>query len=319
MDIFIIVLQSVLILLGIGVIGFWITRNGIIPESAHGVLTTLVIDIALPSLVFANILVNFSPADLPDWWQLPLWWAGFALVALSLTMLARLISGKETRPEFSINLFYQNGLFFPLVIISGIFGVNSPYLPQLYIFIILHPVMFWSTYEYFFKDGGKKLRLNRVYNRIFVATILAMVIRLTGISDYFPVFILSILERLGAMTIPLIMLILGGSMYLNFQQKGRVYRAEIVKFTVTKNLFFPLVFIGLLLLIRSQYEIPYGIALLLMLESAVPPITATPIITQRAGGNKSASTQFVFASFVFSVISIPVMFYIFNLFFPGPP
>lgn len=318
MNTFIVVLESVLILLGIGFVGFWITRRGIIPENVHAVLTRLAIDIALPCLVFASILVNFSPSDSPDWWQIPLWWLGFAMVSLILTILTAFISKKETRPEFSINLFYQNGLFFPLIIISGIFGANSSYLPQLYIFVIFHPVMFFSTYEYFFKKGGQKLQLNRIYNRIFIATILAVGIRLSGFSGYFPGFIQAILEILGAMALPLIMIILGGSLYLDFQQKGKSYHTEILKFIMTKNLIFPLVFLGLLLLVQRHYEIPYSISLLLILESAVPPITGTPIVTERAEGNKSISTQFVFTSFVFSVISIPAIFYLFNRFSPVP-
>jgi predicted permease len=178
--------------------------------------------------------------------------------------------------------------------------------------------MFFSTYQYFFRNSEKKLQLNKIFNRILIATIFAVVIRLSGFDGYFPGFIQSILEVLGAMTLPLIMIILGGSLYLNFQQKGRIYWLETLKFIVIKNLFFPIVFLGILLLIKTQYQIPYSIALLLILESEVPPITGTPIVTERAGGNKSISTQFVFSSFVFSVISIPMMFYIFDLFFPKP-
>ena len=133
MDIFVIVLQSVLILLGIGLIGFWITRRGIIPENVLGFLSRLAIDIALPCLVFASILVNFSPEKFPDWWQLPLWWFLFAAVSLVLTLVTMFLSRKGTRGEFGMNLLYQNGLFFPLIVISGVFGTDAPYLPQLYV------------------------------------------------------------------------------------------------------------------------------------------------------------------------------------------
>src|SRR4030067_97769 len=130
MDIFIVVLQAVLVLLGIGLIGFWITRRGIIPENVLGFLSRLAIDIALPCLVFASILVNFSPEKLPDWWQLPLWWFLFAAVSMVLTLVTMFLSRKDTRGEFGMNLLYQNGLFFPLVVISGIFGTDAPYLPD---------------------------------------------------------------------------------------------------------------------------------------------------------------------------------------------
>jgi predicted permease len=316
MDIFTIVLQSVLVLLGIGVIGFWITRRGIIPENVLGFLSRLAIDIALPCMVFASIMTNFSPGKFPDWWQLPLWWFLFAAVSLVLTLVTMFLSRKETRGEFGMNLFYQNGLFFPLIIISGVFGTEAPYLPQLYIFIIIHPIMFFSTYHLFFRKGVRQraLQWNRIFNPILIATVLAVIVQLVGARDYLPDFVQSILQILGGMALPLIMIILGGSLYLDFKQKGGFYIKGIAKFLAVKNIIFPLAFLALLIFLKPDYSI----ALLFILESAVPPITGTPIMTERAGGNKSISNQFVFSSFIFSVVSIPLIFWLFNRFFPMP-
>jgi predicted permease len=226
------------------------------------------------------------------------------------------VSRKDTRGEFGMNLFYQNGLFFPLIIISGIFGTDAAYLPQLYIFIIIHPVMFFSTYHLFFrsKNQEKTVQWHRIFNPILIATVLAVVVQLFNGRDYLPDFLKDILQILGNMALPLIMIILGGSLYLDFKQKGRFYWAEIIKFLAVKNIVFPLALLGILLLIKPDY----GIALLFILQAAVPPITGTPIMTERAGGNKSISNQFVFASFVFSVLSIPAIFWLFNRFFPTP-
>ena len=104
MDIFIIVMESVVVLLGIGAIGFWIAKRGIIPENVVGFLSQLALDIALPSTVFASIMVNFSPSEYPNWWQLPMWWIFFTTTALVLTLITRYISDKDTRSEFSIGL-----------------------------------------------------------------------------------------------------------------------------------------------------------------------------------------------------------------------
>ena len=147
-----------------------------------------------------------------------------------------------------------------------------------------------------------------------IATVLAIVVRLIGVHDYLPDFVRSILEIMGAMALPLIMIILGGSLYLDFKQRGRFYVAEMVKFLAVKNIIFPLAFLALLVFLKPSYSI----ALLFILQSAVPPITGTPIVTERAGGNKSISNQFVFSSFIFSVVSIPAIFWLFNRFFPMP-
>jgi predicted permease len=315
MHIFIIVLQSVLVLLGIGVIGFWITRRGIVPENVLGFLSRLAIDIALPCMVFSSILINFSPEQFPGWWQLPLWWFAFAAVSLVLTVVTSFLSRKETRGEFALNLFFQNGLFLPLIIISGIFGTDAPYIPQLYIFIIFHPVVFFSTYHLFFRGKNRqKLQWQRIFNPILIATVLAVVVRLWEVNNYLPDFVHSILEILGGMALPLIMIILGGSLYLDFKQKGKIYYAEIIKFLAVKNIIFPLAFLALIVVFKPVYSI----ALLFILESAIPPITGTPIMTERAGGNKSIANQFVLSSFIFSVISIPVIFWLFSRYFPMP-
>jgi len=107
MEVFVWVLEAVLILLGIGIVGFWVARRNVIPENVQGFLVQLAVNIALPCLVFSSILVNFSPQEFPDWWQLPLWWFAYAAISLVLSLVTGFISNKETRSEFIINLFFQ--------------------------------------------------------------------------------------------------------------------------------------------------------------------------------------------------------------------
>ena len=216
-------------------------------------------------------------------------------------------------------MFFQNGLFFPIIIITGLFGTGSPYLVQLFIFIMLHPVVFFSTYHLFFKkklDDKKKpfLNMQRIINPVLIATILAMGIILLGAGEFLPNFIVGMLDMLGGMTLPLIMIILGGSLCIDFQNKGELYVWEVLKFVFIKNIIFPLVFIGLLILIQPAYYI----ALIIFLQSAVPPITGVPIQVKRAEGNVSVANQYILGSFVFSIVTIPAMFLLFNMFFPMP-
>jgi malate permease and related proteins len=317
MDIFGIVFESTLALLGIGVIGFLVARRGFIPENVISVLSRLAIDIALPALVLANILLNFSVSDNPDWWLLPLWWLMFAAISLVLTLLTMLISQKSTRSEFAIGLFFQNALFLPLIIITGIFGAGNAYLAQLFIFTMLHPSLMFSTYHLFFRNkeaaGTVRIQITRIINPILIVTIIAIIIQMFNAVQYIPAFIDTLLQILGGMTIPLIMIILGGSLYIDFQKKGKIYWMEIIKFVVVKNLLFPAVFLGVVLLIKPAYNI----ALMIILQSAVPPITAIPIIAERAGGNRAIANQFTFASFLAALITLPLVISVFNILFPG--
>jgi malate permease and related proteins len=317
-SVFVTTLQAVLALLGIGLLGFWIIGRRRVPSDTLGFLSSLAIDIALPLLVVGNLISGFSPQEYPDWWRMPLWWLGFAAVALALSLSASFLVRKELRGEFIISLFYQNGLFFPILIIEGLFGGDNPYLVSLFLFVIFHPSMMFSTYTLFFGKRVQKERLNwrRIANPVLVATIIGLVIGLVSVNEYIPEFLTTIITMVGALATPLFMLILGGNIYSDFMyktdNKRRWYVREVVTFVAIKNVVFPLVFLSLLLWLRPDSTV----ALIIMLQAAVPPITAIPIFVERCGGNRQIASQFVLASFVVSIFSIPAAIYLFSRFFP---
>jgi predicted permease len=315
MAVFVSTLESVAVLLGIGILGFWIIRKRILPGDILGFLSPLALDIALPSLIFVTIIRDFSPTESQDWWQLPLWCFFFMACAGAFTFLATFISKRDTRREFAISLFYQNAIFFPLAILAGMYGEESPYIVFLFLFTIFYPAFFFSTHPFFFKRSGKKnLDWRKIVHPVLIVTLLAVLLRLLGIQNFIPNFVLSILALVGGMTVPLLMLILGGSIYMDFEQKGQIQFAEIAKFVTVKNILFPLVFLGILIILRP----PYHIALILLLQSAIPPVTAVPLVTERFGGNRAIVNQFLVASFVLSLVSISFMIWLFSLFFTPP-
>ncbi|MBN1932259.1 MAG: AEC family transporter [Desulfobacterales bacterium] len=311
MDIFFSTFQSVAVLLVIGILGFWIISRRILPIIALNFLSTLALDIALPSLIFVNIIDNFDPANFPTWWMLPLWWLGFTLFIGVLTALFSLTCRKNIRREFAISLFFQNALFFPLTIISGMFGSDSPHTVNLFLFTMFFPSLFFGTYHLFFEKGDEKRDWKKILNKVLLATLSATAIRLTGTQNYIPVFVLSGLKMVGHMTIPILMIILGGNIYIDFKGKGELYISETIKFLLIKNIFFPLICLFFLILIRPSYPI----ALMLIIQSVVPPVTAVPIVVERAGGNRNIVNQFMVAGFIFSLITIPTIISIFSRFF----
>jgi predicted permease len=320
MNPFLLTFEAVFVLLGIGVIGFWIIGRRGVPGATLSFLASLAIDIALPFLVLANLIRDFSVSNFPDWWQMPLWWLGFTVVSLGLSLVASFTVRKEIRSEFTISLFFQNGLFFPLVIINGLFGIGNPYLVSLFVFMALHPSMVFSTYTLFFrgKSPSPALSWRRIINPVLVTTLIGIIISLAAINRNVPSFILDILVIVGAMATPLFMLILGGNIYNDFMVKEggkrKFYTRDVIQFVLVKNLIFPLAFLGLLVALRPENIT----AFIILLQAAVPPITAIPIFAERCGGNRVIASQFIVGSFVFSVISIPAAIYLFSQFFPIP-
>lgn len=320
MGVFLTTLQAVLALLGIGLLGFWVIGKRRVPSDTLGFLSSLAIDIALPLLVVSNLISDFSPQEYPNWWRMPLWWLGFTIVALALSLLASLLVNKYMRSEFTISLLYQNGIFFPVLIIVGLFGSDNPYLVSLFLFTIFHPSMIFSTFTLFFGRRIQKQRLNwrRIVNPVLVATIVGLVIGLVSANEHIPQFLLTIAAMMGAIAIPLFMLILGGNIYNDLMYKAdgsrRWYIGEVAKFVLIKNILFPFIYLALLLWLRPDPTV----ALIIMLQAAVPPITAIPILVERCGGNRAIASQLLVASFIASIVTIPASLYVFSRFFPIP-
>jgi malate permease and related proteins len=320
MNILLITFQAVGALLGIGVLGFWIIGRKKVDGNTLGFLSSLSIDVAAPCLTLASLILDFSPETNPDWWHMPLWWVGFAVIALILSLLSSFLVKNEFRGEFSTALFYQNGLFFPIIILVGLFGVQNPYLPLLFLFIFLHPTMMFSTYTFFYRQNkqSQQFKLSRLINPVLVTTIVGLAIALIGLKPYIPELVKTIVVMVGAMASPLFMIILGGTIYHDIKgdgtKKGKIYWADIIKFVAVKNLLFPLVFLGLLIWIKPDYTL----AIIVILEAAVPPVTAIPIFAERSGGNRALASQLVLASFIFSILSIPGVIFLFSRFFPFP-
>jgi len=86
----------------------------------------------------------------------------------------------------------------------------------------------------------------------------------------------------------------------------------MTKFVIIKNFIFPLIFLGILYYLNEI--ISYQIALIILIQSAVPPVTAVPLLTERAGGDRSCVNQFMIGSFTVSLISIPLLIYLFEKF-----
>lgn len=303
MDLFFATLEAVVVLLGVGVIGFALVARRVVPGAALRALVPLALDVALPCTIFISIARNFAPSDTPGWWQLPLWWMGFTAAAFIAATLFRLLFRPAHKREFAATLFYQNALFFPVVILPRVCPEEASCLVHLFIFALPLSAFFFWTAPLFFRRKAPRRERARGFNPVVVATLLAVLLRLSNTHGYLPEAVYGIIELLGNMAIPLLMLVIGGNLYIDFRQRTKLPVGEVFAFVAAKNILFPLAGLGVLALLR----LPYPLALIILLQCAVPPITAIPLVTERSGGDKMVVNQFLVASFAASVVSVPIM------------
>ncbi|MCK5823199.1 MAG: AEC family transporter [Bacteroidales bacterium] len=314
MDVYWNIFESISILIGIGIIGFIIIARKIVPIKILEVVSPLILEIALPCLIFTNIINRFSPESMELWWTLPLWSFAFAGITLLFTFITMRIIKTQNKPEFTISLLYPNFIFIPLLVIQNLFGENSNMLVELFLFTLIFPAFLFNTYYLFFKNKQKetkKFDWSKIFNPILIATALAVIIKLTGANDYIPNAFLKITKIIGNTALPLILIVIGGNVYVDFKRKGEIHTKQILLFVALKNFILPFLVLAVILIIRPRVSV----AFLFVLISAVPPITAIPILTEKVGGNSSISNQLLIASYITSIISIPLIILLFTHFY----
>lgn len=308
MQIFITTFESIIILFFLGFLGFLLISRKLIPEQIIEYLSPLVLEVALPALIFTKLVLNFNPYAEGVKLLLPLYWIGFTCIRFTFSYLSSYIAKKKLRREFFISTFFQNATFIPLVVITGVFGENSSQLSDLFLFTMLYPALFFNTYSLFFKSDSYEFKWKIFFHPMTVATFIAIIVRLLNIQHYIPDFVINGLSMIGNMTIPLLMVTLGGIVYIDFKDKGKIEIVENLKFILVNNLLFP----ALILLLLWKFNIEYNLAFLLIVQAAVPPLTALPVVMSRVGGQRALVNQFLISSFAFSILSIPLVIFIFE-------
>ena len=183
---------------------------------------------------------------------------------------------------------------------------------MLFLLTLFFPAFLFNTFDFFFSQ--KRLpKPTKLLHPVVVATVCAVFLRLVNLQYAIPGFFLKIIQSLGALALPLIMIHIGGSMYIDFKRRGSFHWKATAMFVAAKNFIFP----GLTLFFIGLFRPPESIAVLLYLQSAVPPVTAVPVLTARAGGNASLTNQFMLGSFAASIVSIPAGMLIIKGLYPG--
>jgi hypothetical protein len=294
--------EALLILFLMIALGWVLRSRRVVTPSAMPALSLIALDVALPCLVFFVILNRFHPADMPGWHRLPLGWVLFTLAALPLSLAAGHLARASVRREFRLCCFYQNALFFPLAILTEMFGPDSKAVAQLFLMTFLFPAFFFNTCGIFLQTRSL-LDWRKTLHPVLLTTVAAVLISLADLTTRVPDALLKAMQQVGAVSVPLLMILLGARIREDYENRGPIYWREIVAFIGIRNVVFPLLFIVALPLLNLSRDLGF----LLLLQAAMPPVTAAPIMVGRIGGNVAFTSQLLLASYVASAVTIPFM------------
>ena len=290
----------------LGFCGFFVLRQGILAECCLKTLSTLIINVTLPCLIFTSVITKFNIRDYPDWWIYPLVSVSLITLACGLGfVVSKMDTTLQEKKEFISLMGFQNVSFLPLPLVAAMFPKPEAEKYFIYIFLFLLGFIPLLTSVGVLLTSGKtftKSTLKNALNPPFYTILGSLILASLGIKKYIPSIVLNPVKLLGGCTIPLAMIVLGGVIYVNFRNKVHLNNKVIFELVVTKLILLPVIVFFLINIFGLHKELSF----LLILQAAMPPAGSLVAIAKNYDGNYEFIGQSTFFLYVFSLITIPL-------------
>ena len=284
-----------ILLLCLITVGFLAAKFNIVDNNSRASLTELILNVFLPS----TILASFFGTDRSEMASLGI------LVLISLGTLALSfgmanILFRKSKTEEKKVLFYAmlipNASFLGIPLIEGIYGIGGLVYTAAYLIPLRAAI--WSAGLAIFTSGKGDIK-KAIFHPCMITTYLGLIAMLTGFSP--PSIVNRLAEILGNCTTPLSMMVVG--CVLGQIKIKNVLSPIIFYFSFIRLIIMPLLIFGILYFFRLM-PIITGISVIL---AGTPAGVTTAILADKYGSDSALASRLVFASTIFSMITIPLL------------
>ena len=311
MTVFLSTLNQMAFLLLLIVIGYLLTRYGIIPDYGAGLLSKLENYVFIPALVLGTFMQNFTMERIHVAGSYLL----CGLVVILLTMPLAVLFARMCSKDPYIQNIYTYGLAFSNFGFMGN-AVVAALFPDVFMEYLIFVLPFWF-FIYVWgvpsllipsDDQKKSLKssLSNLVNPMFIAMMAGMIAGLSGLS--LPSFFQSAVSSLGSCMSPIAMLLTGMTIArINLKetfQNGSIYVISMIRLLLSP---------GAAIVILSFLDLPYGLALCTVCSLAMPLGLNTIVVPSAYGRDTSVAAGMALISHLFSCLTIPVIFALFHL------
>ncbi len=297
-------------------IGFVSAKTKILPESSSKIMAKMETWIFCPALSFMTML-RYCTVD-----TLSTHATNVVMAAISVTVamiiaipLARVFV-KENNAErgvYAYALAFANSGYIGDPIVLALFGESGLAYYKLFCLPLSLVIYTWGISVLTPKSEEKGATLRRLMNAPTIAMLIGIVMGLSGIGTYLPVFITSSLDSLKACMGPVAMLLAGVTIakydFLGMLKKKKVYIATILRLVVIPSVLIAALF-GVKTLAGTllNFSISNDVLFLCFFATAAPLGLNTVVFPEAYGGNPETGASMAMISHTLCVISIPLMY-----------
>ncbi len=320
MEVFNLTLTQMLNMFFLIIVGFILKRAKILPDNSDTTISRLQTYALVPALNLINQAKKCTVESFMGNSHLLLYGLILVVVAIGISYPLSLLFAKKSkdakeiyqRQIYKYSLAFGNYGYVGNFLVLGIWGQDMLFKYLLFTFI---PGIFcyaWGMYILIPKSQNSSGILENLKNSLlkppFVSLVIGMILGLTGIGKYIPSFLDTALTNAGNCMGPLAM-ILAGVVIGGYNFKEIILFKKIYIVSLLRLIILPAIFVGTLKLINTPTEV-----ILLVLVAFAAPIGMNTIVYPAAfGGDTKTGASMALISSILSVITIPLMFYMFNI------
>ena len=293
------VASNVLVMLFLMLIGFVLTKKGILTDVGIKQITELVLRAAVPCLIINSYQRKFDPAMAKN--------LGIAIlfslaIHILYILIVPLIFRKKPDKTDRINKFsviYSNCGFMALPLIDSLYGSEGVFYAVAYVTVF--NVLYWTQGIYIYTNDIKQLSVKKaILNPGVLGVIVGMILFFTQIT--LPLPIGKTVEFMASVNTPLPMIILG-TYLVNLNIRETLKNLSLWVVTALRLVILPV----LTIFIISFLNMETTMSMPLVLACSCPVAAVTTLFAVRYDLDSEYSSQAVSFTTLLSVITIPVI------------
>ena len=293
-------------LLILSALGFVLCRRKVLNEDALKFLTDFLIRICVPCLIFTNLIAQNIFQSKPG----ILFFIALSIVIFLVGLVIGIAFSALTREKMLYRetialVSFQNCGYLPMNIVYFLFASTDKekLLTFIFLYILGFNILMWSVGSFFiFKRKNESFDVKSLLNPPVLAIIISLILKKLLPSLIIPDILLSPMKMLGQMSFVLSMIVLGAGLsksgFLGINKKVML---NIISISSLKLILIPFIFVMLVV----KLKIIGILGLFIVLEACMPSAASLPIVTKWKGANYGYSSQIVFFTHLFSLITIP--------------
>lgn len=302
-----VLLQQMMVLFLIMMVGFLCRRIGLFHAEGSRILSTIVVNVANPACILSSVInteSTISGSDLALTFGLAM--GTYAVLLLLAEIVPRVLCiPKERRGVYKVMVVFSNIGFMGFPLLTAMYGSEAVLYAAIFtlpynLLIYTYGISMLETDTREEKGETKRIPWKKIFNIGVIACIIAVI--LYFVRPTVPVFLEDAIDRLGSLTAPLSMLVIGDAM-ANCKVRELFADRKLLLFTAIKLVLLPIIGMAFI----HQLGLSPMLTGVCLVMFATPVGSMTAMLAAGSGENAAIASRGVAVTTLLSVVTMPIV------------